>query len=58
MKNISPIICIAGVVILIVSLILSWKGSNEFGGIKTEVGLIFLVIGEAISVLGVFAALS
>ena len=57
-KRFSPIICIAGVVILIISLIVSLKGSEEFDYTKSEAGLILLTVGEAITVLGVFSALS
>lgn len=58
MKRFSSIICIAGVVILIVSFIVSQEGSKEFGYTKSEAGLVLLVVGEVIVVLGVFAALS
>lgn len=58
MKRFSPIICIVGVVILIISIIVSLKGSEEFGYTKSEAGLILLTVGEVITVLGVFAALS
>lgn len=58
MKSFSPILCITGTILLIISLIVSWIGSDDLDDTKSITGIVLLCIGEVIAVIGVFSALS